>query len=200
MEILETIARRHSVRTFSAAEITREQIETMISAALLAPSAKNRQPWRFIVVQGDAKQYMLQAMRNGIDNEKNGDGLLPNSLCYLPAAETASLKAMEEAPVTIFVVNNETDNMFFPESWEIRFYEMAIVQAIGASIQNMLLAATNMGLGTLWISDIYFAYRELSEWLETDGQLLAAICVGYPSGSSSPKPRMFLNDTVEWKQ
>ena len=64
-----------------------------------------------------------------------------------------------------------------------RIYEVCNIQSISASIQNMVLEATQKGLDSLWICDIYFAYTELCEWLNVEDELLAAIALGYPDES-----------------
>lgn len=76
---------------------------------------------------------------------------------------------------------------------------MCNIQSLSASIQNMLLAATEKGIGGLWICDIYFAYSELCQWLNSDGQLIAAIAFAYPNESPKEKPRKKIEDLVEWR-
>ncbi len=63
----------------------------------------------------------------------------------------------------------------------------------------MSLTAVELGLGSLWICDIYFAYKELSEWLNTKGELLAALAVGYADETPQARLRNSLNDIVEWR-
>lgn len=63
----------------------------------------------------------------------------------------------------------------------------------------MLLAAAEKGIGSLWICDIYFAYSELCKWLDSDGQLIAAIDYGYPNESPKERSRKEIDDIIEWK-
>ena len=63
----------------------------------------------------------------------------------------------------------------------------------------MLLTATERGIGSLWICDIYFAYEELCQWLGDEGQLLAAIAFGYPDEQPNARPRKALDEVVEWR-
>lgn len=63
----------------------------------------------------------------------------------------------------------------------------------------MLLAATEKGIGSLWICDIYFAYSELCKWLDSDEQLIAAIAYGYPNESLKERSRKKIDDIIEWK-
>ncbi len=64
----------------------------------------------------------------------------------------------------------------------------------------MTLTATEQGLGSLWICDIYFAYKELTDWLNIDGKLLAALAVGYANETPQARPRKEISDLVEWRQ
>jgi nitroreductase len=76
---------------------------------------------------------------------------------------------------------------------------MANIQSIGAAIENMILAALEYGLGSLWICDIYFAYGELEEWLGADSQIIAAVSFGYPNERPAATPRKPVRLVTEWK-
>jgi nitroreductase len=186
METIKTISERRSIRKFLDKEIPREVMETILSAAILAPSAKNKQPWRFIVITNKDKPAMLSAMRAGIDNKKKYKGYLPNYSQAVSGAEhTASI--MEQAPITVFVFNTDKKS------------DLANIQSIGAAIENMLLAATDLGVGSLWICDIIYAQKEICQWLDVKGQLVASISFGYPDGTPTAAERKELCDVVEWR-
>lgn len=198
MEIYNAINARRSIRKYSEQEIAQETIEKILNAGIQAPSSKNRQPWRFVVVSDSAKEAMLEAMQQGIEREKTGEAALPNSANFIPAAEY-TVEIMRQAPTTIFVLNTMGKSDSLITGMEDKFYEMANIQSIGAAIQNMLLEATELGLGSLWICDIYFAYKEIVEWLDTDEQLIAAVSLGYPNETPNGRPRKKLADIVDWK-
>ncbi len=170
----------------------------IIQSGIKAPSSKNRQPWKYIVVQGREKEEMLEVFRRGISREENERALLPQSRQHISAAKY-TVDIMEDAPVIVFVVNSLGKSILSELTPEERVYEICNIQSIGASIQNMLLAATEKGIGSLWICDIYFAYTELCEWLNSEGQLVAAIAFGYPDESPRERPRKSLNDVVVWR-
>lgn len=149
-------------------------------------------------IQGNAKVEMLKVFRQGIEREENESALLPQSKQHLPAAK-CTVDIMEEAPMIIFVVNSLGKGMLSELTPEKHIYEICNIQSISASIQNMLLATTEKGIGSLWICDIYFAYSELCEWLKSDGQLIAAIAFGYPDEFPKERPRKKLDDIVEWR-
>lgn len=170
----------------------------IIQSGIKAPSSKNRQPWKYIVVQGREKKEMLEVFRRGISREENERALLPQSRQHISAAKY-TVDIMEDAPVIVFVVNSLGKSILSELTPEERVYEICNIQSISASIQNMLLAATEKGIGSLWICDIYFAYTELCEWLNSEGQLVAAIAFGYPDESPRERPRKSLNDVVVWR-
>ena len=55
-------------------------------------------------------------------------------------------------------------------------------------------------MGSLWICDVYFAYAELSRWLDAEGELMAAMAFGYAAETPKPRPRKALVDIVEWRE
>ncbi len=196
--MISAIYDRRSIRKFTDKPIPQKNITDIIQSGIKAPSSKNRQPWKYIVVQGNAKEEMLEVFRQGIEREENDNALLPESKQHIAAAKY-TVDIMAEAPTIIFVVNSLGKSILSELTPEERVYEICNIQSIGASIQNMLLAATEKGIGSLWICDIYFAYSELCKWLGSDGQLIAAIAFGYPNESPKERPRRKIDDIVEWK-
>jgi nitroreductase len=166
-------------------------VGAVLAAAILAPSGKNRQPWRFVVVAGDEKRaQMIRVMRQGIADTK-ARGMETGS-----AIMTA--RVMERAPVTIFVFNPEGVHPWTSHSLAQTLMEAVDMQSIGAAIQNMLLAARAMGLGTLWMCDVWSAYQQLEEWLGESGELIAAVALGYPDEEPAARPRRPLSEVVRW--
>ncbi len=196
--MISAIYDRRSIRKFTDKPIPQKNITDIIQSGIKAPSSKNRQPWKYIVVQGNAKEEMLEVFRQGIEREENDNALLPESKQHIAAAKY-TVDIMAEAPTIIFVVNSLGKSILSELTPEERVYEICNIQSIGASIQNMLLTATEKGIGSLWICDIYFAYSELCKWLGSDGQLIAAIAFGYPNESPKERPRRKIEDIVEWK-
>lgn len=191
MDTLEAIAARRSIRKFTERPVTEETVNAVLAAAILAPSGKNRQPWRFVVVAGDEKRaQMIRVMRKGIADAK-ARGMETGT-----AIMTA--RVMERAPVTIFVFNPETAHLWTSHSVAQTFMEAVDTQSIGAAIENMLLAAQAMGLGTLWMCDVWSAYQQLEEWLGELGHLVAAVALGYPDEQPAARPRRPLSEVVRW--
>lgn len=106
---------------------------------------------------------------------------------------------MGQAPVIIFIRNILGENMGKPLTWEERVAEICNVQSIGAAIENMALTAEDMGLGSLWICNIFFACRELQDWLGGEGELCAALAIGYAGEAPPARPRKKMEDCVFWR-
>lgn len=195
--MLSAITNRRSIRRYQNQPVPKHLIEKIIQAGMLAPSSKNRQPWFFIVTAGPAKNDMLLAMRNGLLREKEHPFLAESTQHQSGALRT--LQIMEQAPVVILVVNSLGIDIRHPLHSEDRIYEICNAQSIGAAMENMTLTASDLGLGSLWICDTYFAYDELQQWLNLRGELTAAMALGYANESPAARPRKNMDEIVEWR-
>lgn len=186
MNALQAIAQRRSIRRFKDTPIPDEVMEKILTAAIQAPSGKNAQPWRFVVIQEDERAEMVRIMRDAIERVRAQDGDIGSS------AWTANI--MEQAPVTVFVFNANAENTPGRE-WTSNVVD---VQSIGAAIQNMLLAAWELGIGSLWICDVFYAYAELCEWLGETREMIAAVSLGYADESPAARPRKPIDEVTRW--
>lgn len=195
--MLREIADRRSIRAYLPTPVSKEDIETILRAGTLAPSSKNRQPWRFTVAAGAEKAAALSVMERGLEDEKRRP-LLPESARYRSGAER-TLEIMRQAPVIIFVANPLGQDPRRELSTDGRVSELCSAQSLGACLENMALQATALGLGSLWICDTWFAYDALYDWLEEEGALAAAMALGYAAENPSPRPRKELAELVRWR-
>ena len=190
METLEAIAARRSTRRFKSDPVPDDTLRAVLNAAVQAPSGKNRQPWRFVVVTGDKRTEMVGVMREGIANAKSkGEG---------PGSSEGSAAVMAQAPATVFIFNPEGMHPWLTRDAGKAFMDVVDVQSIGAAIQNMLLAAQDLGLGSLWICDVFYAYEELSRWLGESDQMIAAVSLGYADESPDARPRKPVSEVARW--
>ncbi len=196
--MIQAIIDRHSIRKYQDKPVPRPLIEEIIRAGILAPSAKNRQPWKFVVVAEGAKKGMLAALVKGLERERK-EPFLAESVCYLDGAEY-TFSIMKQAPAVIFIINPLAKKFGSSLSEEERIAEICNTQSIGAAIENMILTATDLGLGSLWICDTFFAQKELDQWLNAEGELFAALAIGYAAEAPNARPRKDEKDIVEWKE
>lgn len=197
--MLQAIDDRRSIRKYKEDAVDRKIIEEMIYSATLAPSAKNRQPWKFIVYEGKAKDDLVKVMRKGIEEEKQSHALMPEWGFAIPDAEN-TVRIMEEAPCLIVVLNTNQKTPFASIEKEKRIVEICDSLSIGAAVENMILTATDYGLGTLWIANTCFAYNDLVDFIGTSDQLTGIVAVGYKNENPDKRPRKKLEDIVEYKE
>lgn len=190
MQTLQAIAQRRSIRKYKDTPVSDEQIRQILLAATQAPSGKNGQPWHFVIVRGEKRAGMIEAMRAGMAKcEARGDST---------GSAKWTVQIMEKAPVTIFIFNPEGIHPWLPHSVEQSFGNLVNLQSVGAAIQNMCLAALDMELGSLWIADTLYAYEELCTFLGQDCQMVAALAIGYPDESPDARPRKSVDEVSIW--
>jgi nitroreductase len=190
MDVMQAIDSRRSIRRFKNDPIDREIIRTILDAGIKAPSGKNRQPWEFVVVTGDKVKEAVQVMREGIEVFKARFGS--------PGSAENSANIMEQSPVVIFIFNPGGTHPWQKKTVEQQIKEIVDIQSLGAAIQNMILAAESLGIGTLWICDIFSAYEELCKWLKKDCQMVAALALGYKNENPPARPRKGIDQVTEW--
>ncbi len=191
------IMNRRSIRRYRPDAVPREVLEDILRAASLAPSAKNRQPWCFIVAMDSAKADCLDVMEQGLLREQDRP-LLPASAAHQSDAWN-TLRIMRQAPVVIFVVNPHGCRIGHPLTAEEHVRELCNAQSIGAAMENMALTAQEHGLGSLWIANTFFAQEELRAILDPQAEPCAAMALGYPDEAPPPRPRKPLDAIAEWR-
>ena len=82
---------------------------------------------------------------------------------------------------------------------EKRIVEICDSLSIGAAIENMILTATDYGLGSLWIANTCFAYNDLVKSIGTDDQLTGIVAIGYPEENPDKRPRKQFEDIIEFR-
>lgn len=177
MDVFEAIERRHSVRAFKPDPVPHEVLEKLVTAAAFAPSAMNEQPWRFYVTTGETRRRVGEAMAQGTTHlEEFIDVMGPE----LHAQAVQWYSELGNAPAVIVCTMPRTDDEF----WRLNKH-----LSIGAAIENMLLAATGLGLGACNITFSFYVRDELAAALDVpdDRSIVAIVAVGYPD-EAQPEP------------
>jgi nitroreductase len=191
MDVRTAIENRRSIRRFRPESLPREIIADILDAARLAPSGKNGQPWRFVVVQGDARREMSEQLQRGLARSRE-QGMQTGSAEY-------TFAIMAEAPVTVMVFNPGDSAPWLEKPISRHIASLVDTQSVGAAVQNMLLRAQELGIGSLWICDTLFAHDELCQWLGRDCLLAAAVTLGYPAENPPARPRRTLDELTDWR-
>jgi nitroreductase len=190
METLAAIEGRRSVRRYKDVALPRATIERILAVSVQAPSAKNRQPWRFVVLQGEARLLLSRLMLEAVEaGRARGDS---TGSCE------PSARIVAAAPATILVFNAgyEHDGTIRDHSR----YNAPDIQSIGGMIQTMLLAAHDLGVGSLWICDVLYAYGAIRDWVGRRQELVAAVSLGVPDESPAARPRTPWQELTEWRE
>lgn len=177
MEVWDAILSRRAVRDYRAEAVDEATLRKLVTAASWAPSGMNDQPWHFTVVT-DA------ALLNEISNQAKAWMLpkvatMPNAAHFQDALKDPNFHLFYDAPVLI-VISAPADSIWARED-------------CGLAAQNLMLAATDAGLGSCWIG---FAQGWLNTkegkdllGLPTTVQVVAPLIVGYPKASIPAMPR-----------
>lgn len=137
-DFFDVVARQRACRSFSTDAVDDETIARVLTAATFAPSAENRQPWEFVVVRDDATRAAIGAIsRRAWDAHGRAFSerrLTPEMLADVDRGATGGVA---DAPVNIVVCADVQ-----------RGLEATIPSSIFPAVQNLLLAATAVGLGS----------------------------------------------------
>lgn len=186
MNIIDAIEKRKSIRKFEDKSVSKKILEKLLESATKAPSGKNRQPWRFVVIQNNKKNELVSVMKNSLNTYKTQN--------KFTGSLDLSTNAIDESSAVVLVFN--------PFSYMEEDYNhkrlLTDTQSIGAAIQTINLAAQEFELGTLWICDIFYCDKEITSWLKREDELIAAVAIGYPAQSPYPRPRKTVDEVTTW--
>lgn len=162
-QAIETIMTRTSVRNYSDRQVSADTVEIILKAAMAAPTAANKQPWKFYVIKDEK-------VRNAIaDSLAHGQRML------------------REASVAIVVAGDATK--FFEDESSRDFW----VEDCSAATENLLLAAHALGLGAVWCGVYPDPVRvdNLRKAIGASKSVvpLCIVPIGYPAGEQTPKDK-----------
>ena len=190
MQALDAIRARRSIKRFTDRPVSREEIETLLGAAALAPNHRLTQPWRFYVLGPDARQAYGLALggRKARKFADPGDAEAARKLRHTVADEHRALPAMLVVAVVDDLMNNDQ---------ELRDENYA---AAMMAVDNIALAAVDMGLGTHIKTGAIMndpAARAAARVLDNE-RIVAVVNVGTPAETPPPKPRTPASAYTTW--
>lgn len=170
--ILEIIKKRRTVKKFLRNNVEFEKIQKIIDAGMWAPSAGNVQPWKFIVVQNQDK-------KEGIEKA------------------AFHQEWLSSAPVLVVVCAIVDKSKRY---YGVRGERLYVVQDCAASIQNMLLEATSLGVGSAWVGA--FDETELKRVIDIpdEARPQAIIAFGYSDGIVVAPPKKELSSCLYFEK
>lgn len=189
---------RRSIRRYLDRAVPKEILESLLQAAIWAPSAHNRQPWRFCVVTSAERKYALsQRMGEQWRQELGADGLDPARIerrIAISHARMTSAAALIIASVSMEEMDHYPDERRNRAEWTMA------VQSVALACQNLLLAAHHYGLGACWMCAPLFVPELVRDVLQLPESWVAQamITVGYPAEEKT-KERAPLAERVVWQ-
>jgi coenzyme F420-0:L-glutamate ligase/coenzyme F420-1:gamma-L-glutamate ligase len=179
--LLQLIHTRRSIRQFEPRPVARSLIERLVEAACWAPSAHNRQPWRFVVLDGeDRKRELVEAMGARLAADLRADGL---EEAQIERDVSRSRRRLTGAPVLLLVCLSMQDMDCYPDAFRQQHERLMAAQSVAMAAQNLLLLAHAEGLGACWMCaplfcpDVVRETLNLPEAFEPQG----VIALGYPA-------------------
>lgn len=185
METKQVIEERRSIRNFKNEEISKEIIEDILNCGRLAPSAKNRQNWHFVVLRNTMKDKIANLM---LEYVKDNDETEERKKLDAPSSVKPTANVIKQAPILVLIFREKNDNWIVGDNL-----------SIGACVENICLRATDLGLGSLWIRDIVYVADEVAGMLgQGDMELNCAVSLGVANEKPRQRPRKELKDIIEW--
>jgi nitroreductase len=168
VDVFEAIKSRRSIRTYKNQNLPEGTVEKLLEAAIWAPSAGNVQPWEFIVAES-------QETKQG--------------LCVAAYGQ----KSLEEASVVIVVCADENRA---EQTYGFRGKTLYCFQDTAAAIQNLLLTATSLGLGSCWLGA--FKEEEIKKVINAPLGIrpVALIPIGIPNETPQARKRRPVKEII----
>ena len=172
------------MRSYEDRTLPAELLEEILEAGTYAPSAVNYQPWYFVAVQSQEAMEKLTEIMGRVSRKI--EPTLQERFPTHPevvAETTGFIRRLGNAPVCILAFALEPD---YPKTAE------TIAQSVAAAIENMLLAATDRGLGSCWLTapvETGMAAELRDTFAPGKGELLAVVTLGYAAQTPKAPPR-----------
>lgn len=195
--VLDAIISRRSIRRYRQEPVPAVRLEQVLQAATWAPSAHNRQPWRFAVVQAlAARSRLAKAMGARLRADLEADGV-PEAVIAADVAR--SYHRLTGAPVLIVVCLTMADMDRYPDERRQHNERIMAIQSTAMAGQNLLLAAHALGLAGCWMCAPLFSQGTVSEVLDLPAswEPQGLITLGYPAQGRS-KERKPLHEVVRF--
>ena len=177
---------RRSVRRYLPRAIGRQTVDALLDAATTAPSAHNRQPWRFVVIESAASKHGLaQAMGAQLRTDRLRDG---DPLDAIEADVSRSHARLAGAPVLVLICMCMADMDRYADDRRAHAERAMAIQGTAMAAQSLLLAAHAAGLGACWVCAPVFCPDTVAAVLDlpTDWEPQALVTLGYAAEPGKP--------------
>lgn len=197
MACLEVLFTRCSVRWFKPDPIPLEVVNKLIEAATRAPTAQGAEQWFFIVVRSEEKRREVHRLLR-IAHEYYARRVLLAQ--YSPEAVAKWMdridKGMYSAPVYVAAFIDMRKRVYKEEFYE--YERLMAVQSLSAAIENLVIAAWSMGIGSVWLGVPVLLREEFNKVLNPPSgcELQAIVALGYPAEAVKPRKRRNVSEVT----
>ena len=220
MDVADAIRNRKSIRAYMPDPVSKDVMSELLEAAIKAPTGSNTQPWKYYVVGGESKKELdevllkcldegqttsneLQMQREGGDEEAQEKmsarrAELMREVMEILRSNDVPIENFAKgsfryfgAPVSIFITMDQS------------LTENTLV-AVGAAVENLMLAACAKGLGSCWIGMALMYSEQIREFLDIPGdeRIITSLALGYPDDDAPintfKATKDDLDSFVEW--
>ena len=191
------VTERRSIRRYEASVVPPETLDRILTAARWAPSAHNRQPWRFVILTPfHWKDRLARAMGDRLRRDRMADG---DPTAAIEQDVARSYARITGAPVVIVVALDMADMDLYRDGRQGAEHTMA-VQSTAMATQNLLLAAHAEGLGACWMCAPLFCPEVVTEALALPAgwEPQAIVTLGKAAGPGKSAIRRPLGE-ISWR-
>jgi F420 biosynthesis protein FbiB-like protein len=189
---------RRSVRRFESRPVDRTALTEILQTSITAPSAHNRQPWRYTVIETPAvKEKLASAMGYEFRHDLTRDGFSPEEV---EARVKRSYQRITEAPVVIILSTDLSAGDEYTDNDRAMADYTMLVQDATLAGGTLLLAAHAEGLGGVWMCSPLFAQATVRHelGLPDHWEPITMILLGHPAKTPEPPARKTLDDVVKF--
>lgn len=194
--ISHVMATRRSIRCYRQGPIPKDLIDELLWCAVNAPSAHNRQPWRFTVLHDRlSKSRLAEAMGTQLRADRLRDG---DSTAAVEADVARSFNRITSAPIVVLVAATTADMDVYTDPRRQQAEFLMAVQSTAMAMENFLLVAHAAGLAACLMCAPLFCPEAVKSTLSLpmDWQPQAMITVGYPASAGKSYSRRPLAEVV----
>jgi len=198
-ELAAHIGHRKSVRRYRSSSISRDVVERLLTAASGAPSAHNKQPWRFVVLDTfESRHTLAQAMGRKLRLDRIADG---DALESIEGDIDRSYQRITQAPIAIVLCVDMHDMDHYRDQARNDAEYLMAVQSTAMAAQNLLLATRAEGLGACIMCAPLFCPDLVIESLQLPRQWRAQmlVTIGEPATPARERPRLPLDQITQWR-
>jgi coenzyme F420-0:L-glutamate ligase/coenzyme F420-1:gamma-L-glutamate ligase len=178
---------RRTIRSFTREPVDLATVRRAIGTALTAPAPHHSEPWRFVVLESaSARDDLLDAMLNAWVEDLRHDGFTEEQI----ARRVRRGDVLRQAPLIVVPCLETSAAHSYPDSRRAAAEHDMFTVAMGAAVQNLLIALAVEGLGSAWISSTLFCQELAATALDLPAgwQPMGAIAVGHPAEDPNPRP------------